>query len=147
MKLTLDIDIEQIVIGISCHFKNYRLAWMINQKLDFRLKRMEDHIITTFLDREELINFAFPMYEYYDHVNHIKYRLLNNHTSFTYAEIHLQDTLIPEYNKFDYILLIDGYLSETEKQHLIKKLKEIKIILAVMELDVNKIKKKENLIF
>ncbi len=148
MKLTLDIDeIENAVIGISCHFKNYRLVWEINRKLKFQLERAEDHVITSHLGEGAFVDFAFPVYEYFDEIHHLKYRILNNHTTFMYFDIELHDTLVPEYKELDYILLIDGYMDDSEKQQLLKALKEIKIILAVIEIDVSRIKRKQDLIF
>jgi hypothetical protein len=147
LKLTLDIDLEGVIIGVSCHFKNYRLAWEIERKLNFPFKRTEDHVIATTVKSQETIEFMFPVYEFYDDVNYIKYRLINNHTSLVHPNMELHYTLVPEYKELDYILVIDGYLDDERKEHLIKKLKEIKVILAVVELDVTKIKRKQDLIF
>ncbi|MCK4677584.1 MAG: IPExxxVDY family protein [Bacteroidales bacterium] len=115
---------DYIIIGISCHLRDYRIIYRINQGLNFHFKKLKD--LKIFPDKKE--NFAsFSLYHFYHTDCLINYYFISNH--------HPEAKLIAGLKQADYFLFIHGVFPEEEKKQLIKKLSKIKDILAVF--DVN----------
>ena len=61
---------------------------------------------------------------------------------------HIKDyRLVWELKKCDYLFLIKGNLSDDYKPMVVKKIAEIKNVLATYEIEVEALKSKENLVF
>lgn len=135
-RFTLDVeyDFDFGLLAISCHAKNYKFCWEVNQHLKFNFLRLDDYTL-----KEKNIEISFPIYEYADEESGITYQLIENYGSDTY--------LVKEYKKTDFLLLVKGNYTKKDIKDLKEKLSTLKNVLMVIELDPNNIKSKENLIF
>ncbi|MCW8898464.1 MAG: IPExxxVDY family protein [Flavobacteriales bacterium] len=135
-KLTFSLENEYDfeLIGISCHSRDYRICWSLNNMLKTNFKRTEDYEI---LKRNE--NIAFPFFEYIDEANNIEYYVIANKSSEGY--------LISEKQSTDYFLLLKGSITNQFVDTLAKKIKEIDVVIIAHRIDVNELKSKQNLLF
>ncbi len=133
--LSIEYDYDFVLIGLVCQVKDYRLCFEINKKLGFDLNKVDS--IEIFVNKQrEAAYFSTYLFENEDEISF--YIIFNRGT---------KGYLIPEQSKLDYFVVIKGPLRADQKKELISKLKEIKLILGVFELDVKKLKSKENLLF
>ncbi len=135
-RFTLDVeyDFDFGLLAISCHVKNYKFCWEVNQHLQFNLLRQKDYTL-----KEKNVEVSFPIYEYEDEENGLTYQLIENYGGDSY--------LLKDYKKTDFLLLIKGNYNQNTINAIKNKLSELKNVLMVIELNPNEIKSKENLIF
>lgn len=135
-KLTFSLENEYDfeLIGISCHSKDYRICWSLNNALKTNFKRIEDYEIQK---KNEIIN--FPFFEYIDEDNNIEYFVIANKSSEGY--------LVSEKQSIDYFLVLKGSITDKLVENLAKKVKEIDLVIIAHRIDVNKLKSKQNLLF
>jgi hypothetical protein len=114
--LSIEEDYDFILIGVSCHTKDYRLCWEINKSLNSDLKRTEDLEIS----KKGEVNF-FSFYEYIDEDNYIEYYLISNLGSNGY--------LIPEQKKVDFFLLLKGNTSTNQAKDIIGRINSLSLVL------------------
>ncbi len=135
-KLTFSLENEYDfeLIGISCHSKDYRICWSLNNALKTNFKRIEDYEIQK---KNEIIN--FPFFEYIDEDNNIEYFVIANKSSEGY--------LVSEKQSIDYFLVLKGSVSDKLVENLAKKVKEIDVVILAHRIDVNELKSKQNLLF
>jgi len=136
VKLEIDYDYDFLLFGISCHFKDYRLCWALNRKLDLRLKKEEDLKISA-QEPEKQAQFSF--YTFQDDRAHLNYFVAANRGSEGY--------LIQEHRQVDYFMVIEGVLETLDSSEITKKLREMEVIITAFELDPNELKSKQNLLF
>lgn len=135
-KLTFSLENEYDfeLIGISCHSKDYRICWSLNNALKTNFKRIEDYEIQK---KNEIIN--FPFFEYIDEDNNIEYFVIANKSSEGY--------LVSEKQSIDYFLVLKGSVTDKLVENLAKKVKEIDVVILAHRIDVNELKSKQNLLF
>ncbi|HEY9083575.1 MAG TPA: IPExxxVDY family protein [Vicingaceae bacterium] len=135
-KLTFSLENEYDfeLIGISCHSKDYRICWSLNNALKTNFKRIEDYEIQK---KNEIIN--FPFFEYIDEDNNIEYFVIANKSSEGY--------LVSEKQSIDYFLVLKGSVTDRLVENLTKKVKEIDVVIIAHRIDVNELKSKQNLLF
>ena len=135
-KLTFSLENEYDfeLIGISCHSKDYRICWSLNDALKTNFKRIEDYEMQK---KNEIIN--FPFFEYIDEDNNIEYFVIANKSSEGY--------LVSEIQSIDYFLVLKGSVSEKLVENLVKKVKEIDVVIIAHRIDVKQLKSKQNLLF
>ncbi|MBW6483823.1 MAG: IPExxxVDY family protein [Vicingaceae bacterium] len=131
-KLEEDYDFE--MIGVSCHTKNYKLCWTINNALNINLIRLNDFDI---LKKKETLSFSF--YEYIDNQNNIEYYLIANKSELGY--------LIPEKQVVDYFIILKGHTEPKLITEITTILNRQEIILMAHQIDVATLKSKKNLLF
>ncbi|MCG8323345.1 MAG: IPExxxVDY family protein [Cytophagales bacterium] len=138
-KLVVDFDYNFKLFGIISPASEHKLAWELNRGLNVNLIKNED-IKINFLNNKNLIisNFLFGKEESI-------LRLLKNKSVAMSATN--QSFLIPELKQFDYLLIIDGFEQTFKPEHVAARLRQIDIIQNVMNLEVLKLKSKENLVF
>jgi len=136
-KFLLDIepDYDFIVVGISCHNKDYRISFELNKSLEIQLSKMPDHMGQ--INRTE--NIDVPFFKYCDDENRLNFALLGNRN---YESVYL----FPECKTWDYLLLLNGALDFYSIENLIENIKKIPIVLACKKLSIDEFKQKENLI-
>jgi hypothetical protein len=132
--LSIEEDYDFILIGISCHTKDYRLCWEINKSLNTDLKRTEDLEISK---KGEVNSFSF--YEFIDEDNYVEYYLISNLGSNGY--------LIPEQKKVDFFLLLKGNTSTNQAKDIIGRINSLSLVLTSFNIDPNQLKSKHNLLF
>jgi hypothetical protein len=135
-KLTIEYDYDFTLVGISCHEKDYRIAWALNNKLKTELKKTEDLKIEL---KKNTSPTLFPFYEYIDEEAFREYFLIGNRGG--------KGMLIPEQKQVDYFLMIRGSYTDADKNNLLKQLKDINIVLAAYDIDANQLDSKQNLLF
>ncbi len=135
-KFTLNIeeDYDFSLIGISCHAKDYRLCYELNKILEIDLVRGEDLDIDS---KNSKANYA--LYDYVDEENFIDYYLISNRSN--------KGFLIPEHKSTDFFLLLKGASNDDIIETIINKIGEIQLVLTSFQIDVTKLKSKQNLIF
>jgi|ERR1035437_4647911 hypothetical protein len=134
-KLKLNYDYDFIMVGISCYNRDYALCHAINNKLNIELKKEEDLIV---VDSKTGQSSEFPLFSYEDEYN-IIYHLIGNSGS--------KSLLIPEYDKFDFFLLIKNTNRDFNVSDLVAELKNIPIIVLLTKIIPDTLKSKQNLIF
>lgn len=125
-----DFDFE--VLAISCHEKDYRLAWAMNVHFGWSLTCDKDHAVL-----ERGVRQNFERFTYRDDAEGLMYVLLSNNS--------VWGKLLPEYSGFDFFLLISGR-ELIEKQEIKLGLRKIPFVLALMELQLENVKSKHNLL-
>ena len=134
--MVLDYDYDFLLFGISCHVKDYRMCWALNKKLGISLKKEENLLLP--VQHSEEVN-EYPFYSYSDEAFRIKYIVAGNRGT--------KGLLVKEQKQVDFFLLIEGHYEIVNTYDLLKKLKEIDVILAAFELNPNHLKSKQNLLF
>jgi len=110
-----------VYFGISSTENDYRLSWMLNEKLGLNLTKIEDQEIT---DKSRETK-HFPQFEcFHDDLSH---RLIKNKTG--------DGIFLPKYKTLDFVLVIEGESAELVRAVLLKNLKEIKEINLAIVLD------------
>jgi len=130
-KLTLDFEPEFdfLLVGISCHLKDYRFVWMLNQHLNYQLKRDED--LSMIVDKLKTKS-LFSIFSYEDEENHIAYSLISNRGD--------AGILIPELKTVDYLLQIRGPLEDEELEALVEAIKKVPNVLTAFSIDPTSLK-------
>ena len=120
--LKLELDFDFIVLAITTSLKDYRLCFHLNKFAPANFMRVDE--------------LALPLSD-----NHTValFNLLSNKSS--------EGLLIPEMNRVDYFLVIKNFIDKEDLEAWITHLKQIPEVLAAVEVDVKKLKSKENLLF
>lgn len=134
-RLTLDFSYDFLLVGLSCHQKDYRLCWAINRALELDLSRKDDVILADASGQQSRYSF----YSYSDEVHHLKYYVVSNRGG--------QGYLVPECKEADYFLVIDGHHEYLDMQDALRQLKQCDVVLTAFEIDPDGLKSKENLVF
>jgi hypothetical protein len=132
--LTLDDDYDFSLIGISCHAKDYRICWEINNSLNISLIRVEDYEIRK---KKEISKFSF--YEFIDENNYIDYYLIANKGN--------KGNLIKEQKTTDFFLLLKGNISDNQLNDILSKINALNLVLTAFKIMPESLKSKQNLIF
>ncbi|HLU83969.1 MAG TPA: IPExxxVDY family protein [Vicingaceae bacterium] len=135
-KLTLSLDEEYDfeLIGMSCHLRDYRICWSINQLLKIDLTRVDDYEV---IKNNEVLTFSF--YEFFEEEDGVEYYVLSNKCEKGY--------LIPEKQNFDYFMILKGNTEEELLQNITQQIKSVNGVNITHQIDVNELKSKRNLIF
>lgn len=131
-----DYDYDFNLLGISCHEKDYRICWAINQILGISLQK-EEKDIEVIIKKSNRYS-LHTMFTFIDEENEIEYRLISNRSTMGY--------LISEKPQADYLFLVtENFQMEFAK--ILSTIKLIPFVLTAFEINVNDLKSKENLIF
>ena len=149
--LLLEFEDEYTLIGIHSTEEDYRLAYILNKELNFKLTRHKNNL--DFQNSEA----EFPLFEYKNEHDYLNYYLINN------KDTHLTNNnnniglfggnyttisyLIPEKNKIDYFLKIEGDVCSDFIQNLLESLNSIQQIITSYSIEPNNLKTKDHLIF
>ena len=135
-KLVVENVFEGSVIGIVSTLKDYKLAWSINQVFNIELA-LQPPIILEFLKDPDL---AITNFAYED--GFCSYRLLRNRGNDLNSGY-----LIPELVNFDFFLLISGEEEILPVQSVVDSLRNVQGISFFQQIDVDRLKSKDNFIF
>lgn len=128
-------DYNFLLLGIIATEKFHRLIWLINQQLGYQLAHAGE---LELFENNNAVAF-FTKYEYIDEVNHLEIVVFENKDESTY--------LIPELRTINYFMMIKGALDFVEPKTFEDHLKTIDSIQLITEIDHQKLKSKQNLIF
>ena len=134
--LNIEYDFDFILFGISCHEKDYRLSWTINNKLGIDLSKEKDLEIDVKKHKEPMAH-SFFAFEEEDQFK--QFYLINNRGT--------KGLLIPEQKQVDYFLMIKGKITSEEKNIYLKNVKEIPMVQMAFDILPSTLKSKENLLF
>lgn len=158
-KHTLDdlYDDDYELVAIHTPLEDYRLAYFLNQRLPILLSRHKKPIELTTGDSQVF----FSKFIFDDQDQDVMWTLIQNkneivstqpsgaHDLFLDSgfEIETSVFLIPEFKKVDYFLKIENNQDTFDLEEIVKKINTIDRITTVYEVDPDKIKSKNNLIF
>lgn len=137
-KLLIDYDFGFILIGITTTSKDYKLAWILNKRLQFNLSKQED-LHLPFEKGQDL-----TLSHYLFTTDFIQVHLVKNKSV---SDVATTAFLVPELNHFDYFLKIEEEGEQIQLSELLQTLRSVEYIQLVQQVDINKLKSKENLIF
>ena len=131
---TLEIEEEYDfeIIGVSSHEKDYRLAWSLNKRMGWRLKRLHDIEI-----RGKRSVSVHAQYSWVHPVDQTVFTLIDNKTP--------DGVFMPDMAQFDYILKIDES-GDGISDEFFQRLRHADFVLAIQLQDVSKLKFKNNLL-
>jgi len=121
------------LFGISCHLKDYRLSFLMNQKMEPEFIKMEDFCSVS-SPKKESDSFSFYYGKDDDHYN--TYSLVANRGQ--------ESILVPELKQTDFLLLVEGPFKKNQKENLLAALKSIPNVLTAFEIRFETIKNYEN---
>jgi hypothetical protein len=125
------------VLGVVSSLKNYQFIWHINQQLGFTFRLNSELEIEL---RKKTRNYFFSIYEYQIPQTSLVYYIYHNQNNGEY--------LLPEFKHLDFIWMIKGEdFSLKELESLQKTIKMMPSVQFVVEMDQEKIKNKQHLIF
>jgi hypothetical protein len=133
--LEFTYEYDFLLLGIVSHEKFHRLVWLINDQLAHNYA----HAGELELYENEKTTGSFTKYEYMDELNHLEFVLFENRDGSAY--------LIPEMRTVDYFIMIKGALDFVDLKMMVQHLKPIDSIQLITEIDPQKLKSKQNLIF
>ncbi|KAB1063663.1 IPExxxVDY family protein [Salibacter halophilus] len=135
-KLVLDTGDQQdyFLAGISCHQKEFRFVWGLDQVLESKFEKEPDYQIKTSSGEDA----SFPFYIWEEPEGHFTYFVLGNRSP--------AGTLIPEFKHADYIFAITGLYGQLDTDAICEQIGSLKMVLTVFEIDPQKTKSTKNLI-
>ena len=134
-RMKVEYDYSFGLLGIVASCKEYRICSELNKKLDIQLIRRDNLQIIKSAEGDKA---EFSEYFYESEIDKSEYYLLANKSDGRY--------LIPERKEFDYLLIIKGELAKDQLPEIQEKLKEISVMQLVTDIDISKLKSKENLV-
>ncbi|MFM6954383.1 MAG: IPExxxVDY family protein [Sphingobacteriaceae bacterium] len=134
--LKLELDFDFIVLAITTSLKDYRLCFQLNKFALANFVRIEELGLSSSGSHSVAL---FNRYAYLPENTETEFYLLSNKGS--------EGLLIPEMNRVDYFLIIKNFIDEEDLEAWLSHLKQIPDVLAAVEVDVKKLKSKENLLF
>ena len=150
-KYKLSFESDYYLFGIQTDAPSHKFIYFINKDLKINFQRDKDL---------ELLNYNqsvyLPKFVYNDFKRDQDWILISNRSGYIsnsdeyYNQIFHEKSvnyihLIPEYKMFNYILKIENF-NDSEKKKF-KKIKSLVTVNLIMELNLNKIKNKERLVF
>ena len=157
--LTIEYDYDFVMIGISSHEKDYRICWALNSAMGLGLTKNEPLEIKS---KKQNTPSFFSLFSYENTEDFIEYSVIANlsenklsvskeHSLFGKGtkESHSTENgiLIPEHKQMNYFFVIRGEMDNIDVEEIIRKIKEIDIVLTAINIDVKELKSKKNLIF
>ncbi|RRQ50172.1 IPExxxVDY family protein [Maribacter algicola] len=143
-------DDSFLLVALHSSLEDYAIAYGLNSVLRAKFKRSR-------ADFDLSDSRCFPYYEWEDEYNYRYWVLVSNHSSkqelvnnndlFQYETTYSRPRLIPELKEVDYFLKIEEDEETMDADTIIKTLLGNPKIMAAYEVDVNKLKSRNNLIF
>lgn len=137
-KLQVDYEYNFYLVGIIFPEKEYKLAWHLNRLLKINLAKNDD-IIHNLMDFNlNISNFSYS-------TEHTIWRLLRNKCL---PEVeNTSNYLLPELKDFDFIFQIEGDTETMDTPLILKNIQSVPKCRYAIQLSIEKLKSKENLIF
>lgn len=133
--LTDAFEVDFTLLGLICQHKDYRLCYSINDKLGVDLQKQDD--LELFINKPAE-RAAFSLYESpMDDERLLQVAQNKNPRGY----------LLPEQPQLDFLLILRGSYRQDEVMSIKTKLKESPLILGVYDINVAKMKSKNNLMF
>ena len=130
LRLTSEVSYDYSIFGVSCHLKDYRFAFFLNDKLSFSFKRKDDLVFTY---GEEKRAYSFFIYPHPDERR--SYYLVSNYNE--------AGRLIPSEKGVDFFIIADDLLPAQLKKSLLSKVQSVPQVQAAYEIPKGKVKNLE----
>ncbi|MGB5242738.1 MAG: IPExxxVDY family protein [Lutimonas sp.] len=153
LSIDFEYDHDYTLLGIHTPLEDFRLAFLINDKLELKLRKYKEDL-DLFLKNEKS---SFSIYIFDDTHKMMTWSLITNknitkETSISqsgnlFDDPPIQSYLIPEKKQVDFFLKMDSQLAYEETKELINKIKTINQIVTLYTIDPNDLKSRDNLIF
>ncbi|MDT0557960.1 IPExxxVDY family protein [Ichthyenterobacterium sp. W332] len=154
-KLVVDdfYDASFSLIAVHCRIKDYRLAYLINQKLNLKLSRQKYDLDFNYFAA------YYAVFEWENEDQFITWNLIANQCKteeeslqssgslFQNNKVQKTYQLLPELKSVDYLLKITSETGRINEKVITEKLQRIPQIITTYSVNVSKIKTKEHLIF
>ncbi len=127
--LDYDFDYDFDLVGISCHLRDYRLCWTLNQQLELNMERAADAANNGHAE--------FPVFRSYCEDTRTTVQLFVNRSDEGY--------LIPEQRQADYLLMVQDNV-RWEMDDLLDILRSNPHVLMAFEIDAASLKSRELLL-
>ncbi len=142
-KLLIENDYDFFLFGISCSEKSYRLCFALNNQFKATFSKSSDMEVqmnsTARQKKDEKGMTKFPVFTFHDEEMFTHYRVIANKAD--------NKILVPEFKQADYLLMVQGGMPFSEKNSILKKVKDVPFVQTAFEIDPKKIKSKENFVF
>ncbi|MDG4715321.1 IPExxxVDY family protein [Winogradskyella marincola] len=141
------------LIAIHCRLEDYRLAYLLNQKLELRLQRKKEDI-----DMEYLKS-SYSIFEWNNASQYVTWNLVSNVCKKeedslysiglfqTNEKVMKTFNLVPEYKKVDYFIKISEEIQNVNDKLILNKLQSIPQIITSYTVNPSELKSKDHLIF
>jgi hypothetical protein len=136
IKFSIEPDYEFMVYAIVSSVKEYTFAWHLNTSLEIDLHKEDDLELPHTKESNKYVS------NYVYHSEYSTLRILRNKL--------VGETLgylLPELNKFDFLLKIEGESVEEMFEDLPQKLKSLPCVQYFEKLKIENLKSKDNLLF
>jgi hypothetical protein len=133
-RLQLEDDNHFLTFGISCHLKDYRAAWHLNQLFHFDLVRSQFNS----LDKLGQVH-TYSVFKHTDEELKLNYVLVNNFSE--------DIPLIKSLRQFNLLLIVEGYIEIFDTDEFRLKLDTLEAFQFVTEVDSDNLKKHQHLLF
>ena len=131
--IKLSVERHFQLIGIVTNLSSYKLSWLINSNIGFKLTQLDDIIVE---NKNETQNFSSYVFE---DVSEVTYNLISNKSD--------NGILIKKLKNIDFFIQIEPNLSDNQKNNLIEQLKEIDNIISILEIDTQNLSSVDYKIF
>lgn len=131
-RLIVDYDYEFHLLGVISSVKFYKLAWAINNQLDIKLIREEDHELSI---KNKTVTFGQYIFETENSIFQL-YKNKSESEEIAY--------LLPELSHFDFVIKLDASSQSFAKEEVLKELREVKWIEYIAPIEVENLKSKDN---
>ncbi|MBN3035297.1 MAG: IPExxxVDY family protein [Bacteroidales bacterium] len=132
IRLEMDAGSDDVIIGISCHKRDYWLAYHLNNILKWHLARIGDLPVRR---KKTIESLHYPLFHYHDPDNRIAVFMLANY--------HPQGVLFPEYRNLDYFLLLNGQEGLRKSASMAESIRKIPHILTATVIRMDQLKDAE----
>jgi hypothetical protein len=131
-KLDYEESYDFLLMAIFTGSRHYKLCYEINNVLEIGFERIAD--FENHVDKKASRG-AFPLFRYYS-TDEEEYFIIGNKGTIA--------IFIPEYKQVDFFLMIRNPSRYTTSQIIINKLKQLKQVSSIIEVDPKKVKSADN---
>jgi hypothetical protein len=131
--LKLEEDYPYIVFGVSSTSSDYKLCWSLNKQLGIQLKREKGLIIKSGTGEDA----EHAYFEYFSEASQLNYKLIENKRG--------ASRVLREAEQADYLFILDDHPA-VDVEAILLEIKKIRAVLLAFELDLEKLKHKQNLL-
>jgi hypothetical protein len=133
----LSIEIEEdypfFAFGLAAATNDYRVCWSLNKVLGIKLKLQKP--VELYRKGRDVSEHSF--YTYHDEAGFCTYRVIQNRSG--------NSVFLSELSRVDFILITDQSPAIVPEA-IVKKIREIRHILMVYQVDLDQLKQKQNLL-
>ena len=129
IRIHVDFTEDNCLFGVSCHKRDYWIAYHLNDALHINLRRLDDFpYYQTRLDE----SLTYPIFHDFITDDQLGYFMISNYNQ--------EGLLFPELKNTDFFVLVQGPLQEARRQGILSKIRGISGVLTAFLPDTGKLK-------